>query len=76
MVSWLVLLRATRKEKRWARTAATLVFLVAACLAVTNLLVTEYDQPLLPPVIGIAGLPQCLAGLVAVGYLWTRRPPG
>ncbi|MEU3271396.1 hypothetical protein ABZ639_11150 [Saccharomonospora sp. NPDC006951] len=76
VLSWLLLIRAAHKGKRWARITATLVFLAATCLAVTNLVVTEYGEPLLPPVIGIAGLLPCVAGLVAVGFLWARPNGG
>lgn len=73
IVGWLWMVWAVRRQKRWARPVATLLFLLGSVFAVGNLTVTEYDQTILPTSIGLVGLLPCLAGLVAVVLLWRRR---
>jgi len=66
---WWATLRAHRAGRSWTRPMATMVFVVATCLAVFNLAV------LLPVTLGVIGLLPCLAGLVAVVGLWRRPAP-
>jgi hypothetical protein len=73
VVGWLWMLWAVRRQKRWARLVATVLFLVAGVVALADLTVTEYGQTILPIQIGLAGLLPSLAGLVAVVLLWIRR---
>lgn len=74
VASWLLLARAIKRRKGWARPAATVVFVLASGIAGTNLLMQEYEKTILPTQLGIAGVLPCLAGLVAVVLLWLREP--
>lgn len=74
VLGWLWMVWAVRRRKRWARLAATVLFLLASAVALTNLTVTEYDQTILPIQVGVAGLLPCVAGLAAVVLLWRREP--
>ena len=75
VVGWLWTVWALRRRKRWARLVATVLFLIASIVAVADLTVTEYGQTILPIRVGLAGLLPCIAGLVAVVLLWSRREP-
>jgi UDP-N-acetylmuramyl pentapeptide phosphotransferase/UDP-N-acetylglucosamine-1-phosphate transferase len=74
LLGWLWMLRTVRRQKRWARPVATVLFLLASAVALANLTVREYDQTILPIQVGLAGVLPCIAGLVAVILLW-RKPP-
>jgi hypothetical protein len=74
IIAWLWMVWAVTKQKRWARPAATALFVLAAGLAVANLTVREYGQAILPTQVGLVGLLPCLAGLAAVTLLWMREP--
>jgi hypothetical protein len=73
LLGWLWVLWAVRRRKRWARPVAAVLLLLASAVAVGNLAVTEYGQTILPIQVGLAGLLPCIAGLVAVVLLWSRR---
>jgi hypothetical protein len=73
IMAWLWMLWAVTKQKRWARPAATAIFVLASGLAVANLTVREYGQTILPTQVGLVGLLPCLAGLAAVTLLWRRE---
>lgn len=73
ILAWLWAVWAVTKQKRWARAAATALFVLASGLAVVNLTAQEYGQVVLPPQVGLAGLLPCLAGLAAVTLLWMRE---
>ena len=73
---WLWTIRALKAGKRWARWVATAVFVLGTGIALIDLLAKDTSgETGLPPLLGWAGLAPCLAGLVAVTLLWTRRPP-
>lgn len=71
-VAWLWTIWAVRRQKRWTRPVATMLFLVASGLALVNLVVEEYGHTILPTVFGVVGVLPCVAGLVAVLLLWRR----
>ena len=72
VVAWLGTVWAVRSGKRWARSAATVAFVVGAGTALTGLLVHDTSGDTgLPPAVGWAGLAPCLAGAVVVIVLWT-----
>jgi hypothetical protein len=70
ITAWLWMVWAVTKQKRWARPAATTLFVLATGLAVANLTVREYGQTILPTQVGLVGLLPCLVGLAAVTLLW------
>ena len=72
VISWLWMVWAVKRAKRWARGVATIVFLLATVDALVNLLMQEYHKTILPTSIGLAGVLPCVAGLVAIVLLWTR----
>jgi hypothetical protein len=73
IISWLGTIRAIRAGKRWARGVATAIFVVATIIALTDLLIKDTSADTgLPPLLGWIGMLPCLAGLLAVGLLWTR----
>jgi hypothetical protein len=73
ITAWLWMVWAVIKQRRWARPAATTLFVLASGLAVANLTVREYGQTILPTQVGLVGLLPCLAGLAAVTLLWMRE---
>lgn len=74
VLAWLGMIWAVRAGRRWAAWVATLVLLVAACLALAGLTVTDTsgDVGLVPALAWLQVLP-CVAGVVAVVLLW-RQP--
>jgi hypothetical protein len=74
IVCWIGTAWAVTAGKRWARGVATAVFVLAAGIALTGLLIKDTSgEPGLPPLLGWLGVLPSLAGLVAVAELW-RRP--
>ncbi len=73
---WLLAIRAVRAGKRWARSAATVVFALGAGIALFNLLVRDTSGDTgLPPLLGGVGMLPALAGLLAVTLLWRKPRP-
>jgi hypothetical protein len=62
-----------RRGWRSARLWATAGLLVGLAVAVVNLAVSEYGQPILPMWLGLIGLLPSVAGVVAVILLWRRN---
>lgn len=73
IVAWLWMVWAVRGQQRWARAAATVLFVLASGLALVNLTVQEYGRTILPTDLGLIGLLPCLAGLAVVVLLWRRE---
>ncbi|MEV8314625.1 hypothetical protein AB0Q95_10680 [Streptomyces sp. NPDC059900] len=74
VIAWLWTTRAVKAGKRWARPAATVMFVLGTGVSVTALLAKDTSGDTgLPPELGWAGMAPCLAALVAVMLLW-RRP--
>lgn len=75
VISWSVTIAAVRTGRRWARGAATLVFLAAGAIAITNLLIKDTSGEVgLAPLHGWLGVLPCVAGLTAVILLWRSGP--
>jgi uncharacterized membrane protein len=73
IVTWLWMIRAVRKQKRWAPAVATTVFLIAFSVAFMNLVIKDSSgQTALNTLLGSVGLLPCVAGLAAVALLWMR----
>jgi hypothetical protein len=73
VVSWVLVIWATRTRRAWARPAATTAFALGTTLALAALLTKDTSgDPGLAPLLGWIGLLPCLAGLVAVATLWRR----
>ncbi|WP_346174520.1 hypothetical protein [Streptomyces cuspidosporus] len=74
VLAWLTTAWAVKAGKRWARPAATVMFVIGTGVGLTGLLTKDTSgETGLPPALGWAGMTPCLAGLVAVALLW-RRP--
>lgn len=74
VLAWLGTAWAVKAGKRWARPAATVMFVLGTSVGLTGLLTEDTSgETGLPPALGWAGLAPCLAGLLAVALLW-RRP--
>lgn len=74
VIGWLWTIWAVRRSTRWARAAATVLFVLGAGVSLTNLLVKDGSGDSgLPPMFGWVGLLPCLPGLVAVVLLWRTR---
>jgi hypothetical protein len=70
-ISWLSTIWAVKAGKRWARAAATALFVLGTSIALTDLLIRDTSGDTgLPP--GWVGMLPCLAGLFAVTLLWRR----
>jgi hypothetical protein len=75
VVCWLWTMWAVKAGKRWARGAATVMFVLGAGVAVFDLLVKDTSGDTgLPAVLGWIGMLPSLAGLLAVVLLWTEPP--
>ncbi|MDN3259212.1 hypothetical protein QWJ26_05185 [Streptomyces sp. CSDS2] len=76
VLAWLTTAWAVRTGKRWARPAATVLFLLGAGIGLAGLLTKDTSGATgLPPELGWAGMLPCLAGVVAVILLWRRPRP-
>ncbi|MEV7402438.1 hypothetical protein AB0N93_18885 [Streptomyces sp. NPDC091267] len=74
VAAWLWTAWAVHAGKRWARPAATAMFVLGAGVALTGLLTRDSSGDTgLPASLGWAGTAPCLAGGLAVALLW-RRP--
>ena len=75
-ISWLIVLRATIRGRRWATIVATVLWALAATVTgATAAPAGAYDQLVPMGLVLITALP-CLAGLVAVVQLWRYRLRG
>lgn len=73
VVCWLAAIRAETTGRRWARAAATALFVAGSGVALFDLLVRDTSGDTgLPPLLGWAGVLPCLAGLAAVVLQWRR----
>ncbi|GLY34719.1 hypothetical protein Amsp01_007430 [Amycolatopsis sp. NBRC 101858] len=73
---WLATILAVRAGRRWARATATVGLVLGVSVALTGLLIRDTSGDTgLPPALGWAGLVPCLAGVLAVAWLWTRPRP-
>ena len=76
VVAWLWTVRVVKMRKRWARGAATAMFMLGTSVALTDLLIKDTSGDTgLPPLLGWAGILPCLPGLLAVILLWRRPRP-
>lgn len=74
VLAWLTTAWVVKAGKRWARPAATVMFMLGTSVGLTGLLTKDTSGAAgLPPALGWAGMIPCLAGVVAVALLW-RRP--
>lgn len=73
VVGWLAAIRGETAGKRWARPAATVLFVTGSGVALFDLLVRDTSGDTgLPPLLGWIGVLPCLAGMVAVALQWRR----
>ncbi|GAA4602476.1 hypothetical protein GCM10023195_07590 [Actinoallomurus liliacearum] len=76
VTAWVGTTWAVTTGKRWARPAATVMFLLGTSVGLTGLLTKDTSGDTgLPPALGWAGMAPCLAGLLAVTLLWRRPRP-
>lgn len=76
VVAWLGTGWAIRRNKRWARPAATVLFLLGTSLALMALLAEDTSGEVgLAPSLGWVGMAPSLAGLITVVLLWTGKRP-
>ncbi|WP_216206423.1 hypothetical protein [Amycolatopsis aidingensis] len=73
VVCWLLMIWAARRQKGWTRVTATTIFVLALGIALMNLVLEEYGNKIVPTSMAVAGLLPCVAGLVAVVFLWKRE---
>ena len=74
VVGWLCTVRAVKTGKRWARGAATAMFVLGTNIALTDLLIKDTSGDTgLPVLLGWAGILPCLPGLLAVILLWSKE---
>ena len=74
ITGWLGTIWAVKAGKRWARGAATAMFVLGTGIAVFDLLIKDTSGDTgLPPLLGWLGMLPCLAGLLAVTLLWSRK---
>jgi hypothetical protein len=73
VLAWLATILAVRAGKRWARATATVGLVLGAGVGLAGLLIRDTSGDTgLPPALGWAGMAPCLAGVLAVAWLWTR----
>jgi hypothetical protein len=76
VLAWLGTAWAVRAGRRWARPAATAMFVLGTTVGLTGLLTQDTSGGTgLPPALGWAGMAPCLAGVLVVALLWTRQSP-
>ena len=69
VLCWAATIQAVRRGRRGGPVMATAFLVLGAALAVVDLTVAEYGQPILPAWVGVLGLLPWLPGLVAVVML-------
>ncbi|MEK2478218.1 hypothetical protein [Streptomyces noursei] len=73
VIAWFGTTWAVNAGKRWARPAATVMFVLGTGSGLVGLLTKDTSGATgLPPVLGWAGMTPCLAGALAVALLWKR----
>ncbi|WP_217428318.1 hypothetical protein [Microlunatus speluncae] len=73
---WSVTTWAVATGKGWARWLATVIFLLAGAVSLTNLMITDTSGDTgLPPLLGWLGVLPCVAGLAIVVQLWRAPRP-
>ncbi|MGB0095122.1 MAG: hypothetical protein WBP81_21620 [Solirubrobacteraceae bacterium] len=73
VICWLWTIRTVNAGKRWARGAATAMFVLGTGVALFDLLVTDTSGDTgLPPLLAWIGMLPCLAGFLTVMLLWMR----
>ncbi|TCP42089.1 hypothetical protein EV191_12455 [Tamaricihabitans halophyticus] len=76
VIAWLWTVWAVRTDKRWARPAATVMFVLGTSIGLIALLTKDTSGATgLPPTLGWIGLAPCLVGAVAVMLVWKRPQP-
>lgn len=71
VLAWLGTAWAVRAGKRWARPAATVMFVLGATVGLIGLLTQDTSGGTgLPPALGWAGMAPCVAGMLVVVLLW------
>jgi hypothetical protein len=74
IAGWVWTIHAVKAGSRWARAGATMLFALAAIVALTDLLIRDTSGDTgLPHLLGWVGILPCVPGLLAVIQLW-RRP--
>ncbi len=74
LIAWLSSIRAVNQDKRWIRPAATLIFILATSLSLTDLLIRDTSGDTgLPALLGWIGMLPSLPGLVTLNLLWKDR---
>lgn len=74
VAGWLSSIYAVVTCKRWARAAATTLFVLGTSVALTDLLIRDTSGDTgLPALLGWVGVLPCLPGLLAVSVLWRRQ---
>lgn len=72
IVSWLLVIRATRNGKSWVRTGGLVLFLLGLVTACATFVVGEYGTAIVPTPLAVAFALPCVAGLAAVVNLFKR----
>ncbi|WP_225101859.1 hypothetical protein [Streptomyces sp. CoH27] len=73
VLAWLTTAWAVHAGKRWARPAATVMFVLGTSIGLAGLLTKDTSGATgLPPQLGWAGMIPCLAGVVAIALMWGR----
>ncbi|MFC9975729.1 hypothetical protein ACFVH6_33055 [Spirillospora sp. NPDC127200] len=76
VAAWLWTIWTVKASKRWARPAATAMFVLGTSVGLTGLLTKDTSGDTgLPPEVGWTGMAPCAAGLLAVTLLWIRPRP-
>lgn len=70
---WLTMIWAVSRRKPWARVVSVLIFVVATGMGLLVLTASEYGTPIFPTAWGVLALLPCVAGLVGVLALPSRR---
>jgi hypothetical protein len=74
VIAWLWTIRAVKADKRWARLAATVMFVLGTSVGLIGLLTKDTSGDTgLPSALGWAGMAPFPVALLAVTLLW-RRP--
>lgn len=72
VLAWIGTTWAVRAGKRWARPAATVMLVLGLTIGLTALVTRDTSGDTgLPATLGLLGMVPTLAGLVAVGLLWS-----
>ncbi|GLY70087.1 hypothetical protein [Amycolatopsis taiwanensis] len=76
IAGWLLAIAGVRRHARWARAVSTIMFVLGAIIALTDLTLGGAEYSVIVPTLhGTLGMLPTVAGLAAIVLLWRAKRP-